>query len=115
MTINFEMYITKLKSSSCIREVENGITLDFEIIPGSVELGIKGYNPWRDRIIVKICARAQKGAANIELIDFLSKLFLINKIDISIIKGEHSFQKTIKIIGLKRNNAIRYITGVKNE
>lgn len=109
------MDINKLEGSTCIREIEYGIIVDFEIIPGSSELGIKGFNPWRNRIIVKLLAKAQKGSANIELIDFLSKLFLINKINISIIKGKHSYQKTIRITGLTRNDAIRYIIGVKNE
>ena len=56
--------------------------------------------PYRDGIKVKVTASPIGGKANEALIRFLAKEFRISSSDIEIIKGHHSRQKTLKILGL---------------
>jgi uncharacterized protein (TIGR00251 family) len=62
---------------------------------------------WRDGVLqVKIAAPPEKGKANKELIDFLSKALGVKKYAISIIKGHTSRNKVIAIEGMNREEII---------
>jgi uncharacterized protein (TIGR00251 family) len=50
-------------------------------------------------IPIKIKAPPVKGKANIELIDYLSKLLDISKSNVDIIRGHTSRNKTVEIVG----------------
>ena len=56
--------------------------------------------PYRDGIKIKVTASPIEGKANETLVQFLAKEFGISSSDIEIIKGHHSRQKTLKILGL---------------
>ena len=56
-------------------------------------------------IKVKICASPEKGKANKELLEYLSTILKIPKIDIDIIRGRLSNIKEIKI----KNKSKEYI------
>jgi uncharacterized protein (TIGR00251 family) len=63
---------------------------------------------WRDDVLqVKIAAPPEKGKANKELIDFLSKALGVKKDAISIIKGHTSRNKVIAIKGMSREEIIK--------
>jgi uncharacterized protein (TIGR00251 family) len=95
-----------LKLSNSIRTGNDGVFLDLDVTPNSADAGIKGYNRWRDRITVKVRSRARKGHANTELLMLLSTFFDIELKQLSIIKGEHSTQKTVELLGLKRDEVL---------
>lgn len=86
--------------SKCAIEQNDGILLKVEIKPNSKTTGIEGVDEWRRCVKVRIKARAEKGKANMELIDLLSSSLSLPSSSIIIIKGERSHQKTIKILGL---------------
>jgi uncharacterized protein (TIGR00251 family) len=56
--------------------------------------------PYRDGIKVKVTAPPIGGKANEALIRFLAKEFGISSSYFKIIKGHHSREKTLKILGL---------------
>jgi len=56
--------------------------------------------PYRDGIKVKVTAPPIEGKANEVLIRFLSKAFGISPSFIEIIKGHHSREKTLRILGV---------------
>jgi uncharacterized protein (TIGR00251 family) len=56
--------------------------------------------PYRDGIKVKVTAPPTEGKANEALIRFLAKEFRISPSCIEIIKGNHSREKTLKILGV---------------
>jgi hypothetical protein len=56
---------------------------------------------YRDGIKVKVTAPPIEGKANEALIRFLAKEFGIPISRIEIIKGQHSREKTLKILGVK--------------
>jgi uncharacterized protein (TIGR00251 family) len=63
---------------------------------------------WRDGALqVKIAAPPEKGKANKELIDFLSRMLGVKKSAISIIKGQTSRNKVIIIEGMNREEIIK--------
>jgi len=77
-------------------EDENYITLKIKAQPNSSKsefVGVYG----EDAIKVKIAAPAVEGAANKELIKFLSKQFKIPKSEINFISGQNSKIKLIKL------------------
>lgn len=56
--------------------------------------------PYRDGIKVKVTAQPIEGKANRALIRLLAKEFGISTSCIEILKGHHSREKTLKILGL---------------
>jgi uncharacterized protein len=69
-----------------------------KVLPGASRNEIAGLQNgvWR----IKIAAPADKGKANKELIDYLSEIMAIKKVDITILKGQTSHNKIIAVEGL---------------
>jgi len=59
---------------------------------------------------VKIAAPPEKGKANRELIDFLSRVLVVKKASISIVKGETGRNKLIAIAGLDPDEIIKRLS-----
>lgn len=93
-----------------VRQVEDGVILELDISAGSKETAIKGYNPWRKRIEIRLCERAQKGKANAELMFFLSNLFKVHSRDVEIISGSTNSKKSVKIIQAKAEDILKILT-----
>lgn len=77
-------------------DIKTRITFKLKIIPGSSKNEIVGLYG-QDTIKMKIAAQPEKGKANDELIEFLSKKLKIPAYRISIIKGMTSHGKIIEI------------------
>ena len=88
-----------------IRENENGILMDIIVSPNSKREGIKGYDRWRDRIIVEMKEKPEKFKVNKELLSFFSSLFSISKRSVRIIAGEKNPMKTIFLEGVNEKRA----------
>jgi len=93
-----------------VRQVEDGVILELDISAGSKETAIKGYNPWRKRIEIRLSERAQKGKANAELMFFLSNLFKVHSRDVEIISGSTNSKKSVKIIQAKAEDILKILT-----
>ena len=72
------------------------------VMPGAKEEYIR-YNPWRNRIIVRIKEKAIKEKANNYIIDLFSKIFLKR---VTITHGKKSREKTIFIRDISKDQAI---------
>lgn len=55
--------------------MKGGVELDILISPRSQKAGIERVDPWRKRLVIKVSSAPQKGKANRELCDILSRLF----------------------------------------
>ncbi len=77
-----------------------GTKVPVKVIPSSSRNQVIGFQNevWR----IKIAAPADKGKANKELIDFLSKTLSLKKDAITILRGLTSHDKLISIDGLPR-------------
>ena len=93
-----------------VRETQEGVTLDLEISPGAKETAVRGYNPWRRRIEIRLSERAEKGRANDQLISFLSGLFRVNSRNVQIIAGIANSKKSVKIIGVRADDILKVLT-----
>ena len=57
-------------------------------------------------IVVRLAAAPVDGAANAELIDVIARALHIAKRDVTIVAGERSKQKRIRIEGIDRETAL---------
>jgi uncharacterized protein len=78
--------------------------LEIRVIPRA---GRSGFAGRRDgALLVRLAAAPVDGAANDELIALLSKALKIPKRDISIVSGERSRSKRIRIEGMDRDQVL---------
>jgi len=77
-------------------------SIKFLVKPNSSKNSIAGF--FGDMIKVKICASPEKGKANKELLEYLSSMLKIPKIDIDIIHGRFSNIKEIQIKNISREH-----------
>ena len=82
------------------KKTKRGITIKITLYPKSAQRGISGITG--DVLKIKVNAPPVGGAANKELIEFLSDKFSIRKTAIKIIKGHTSRNKVIEIEGIEK-------------
>ena len=96
----------------CLREQSDGVLIDVEIKPASRKTEIRGFDEWRKCIEIAVHARAERGSANREVVQFLSSLFSLSSNQITIVKGERTRKKSIKISGMSKEELLSVL---KNE
>ncbi len=78
--------------------------LEVRVIPRAGRSGCAGL---RDgALLVKLAAAPVDGAANDELVALIAKTLKIPKRDVTIVAGERSRNKRLKITGLDREQAL---------
>ena len=81
-----------------IRETDQGIILVVKVVPGSSRTTIGGL--LENMLKIKVSSPPEKGKANQCLIEFLAEKLSVKKSAISIISGQSSPVKSIKILGI---------------
>jgi len=93
-----------------ITATENGVIIDLKVTPGAGSTEVpSGYDASRNRIRAKVSAKAIDGKANKQLIRELSRLFRISPAQIRL-KGQASTRKSIELVGVSRDDAIRTLS-----
>ncbi|MGB9844180.1 DUF167 family protein [Methanothermobacter tenebrarum] len=87
-----------------IREDSDGVLVDIEVSVGSSKFEIGDYNPWRERLEVKVKSPPSKGKANKELIKEFSNIF---EKEVKIIHGIKSPYKTLRIKKINKSDFIK--------
>jgi uncharacterized protein (TIGR00251 family) len=78
--------------------------IDVRVIPRAGRTEITGV---RDgALVVRLAAAPVDGTANVELIDVIARALHIPKRDVTIVTGERSKQKRIRIQGIDRQAAL---------
>jgi uncharacterized protein (TIGR00251 family) len=113
MSTSEPLEIDILINANCIRISSDSVFIDLEVSPGTARTRIKGYNRWRDRILINLHSPARKGQANSELIKFLNGLLCLENNQLKIVKGVHSEFKTVEIKGVDKKLVIERLTGIK--
>ncbi len=72
----------------------NCVEIGLEVIPGSKQFRIMGFNPWTNALKIKVRQKALEGRANRELIEELEKLFHART---EILSGEKGRKKRILV------------------
>ena len=88
-----------------IRKVKGGILIDVAVSPNSARERIKGYDPWRRRLLVEMKEKPEKFRVNRELVRYFSSLFNVPQQNVRIVAGEKKPLKSILIMGLDENEA----------
>ena len=97
-----------------ITQNNDGLTLKLYIQPGASKNSFAGEYGEPIRLKVKISAPPVEGAANKELIKFISKAFKISKSSISILRSDTSRHKDLflEISGHKQCEIVRIINNL---
>jgi uncharacterized protein (TIGR00251 family) len=96
----------------CLKEQSDGVLINVEVKPGSKRTEIKGVDEWRECIEIAVRGMAERGSANREVVKFLSSLFSMSSNQITIVKGERTRKKSIRISGLSKKELLSVL---KNE
>jgi uncharacterized protein (TIGR00251 family) len=78
-------------------EGEEAVSLDLFVEPGSSRPGLGGYDPWRQRIHVRVGAQPTSGKANRELSEIMCGLLGVGSSDVTIVRGATTRRKTVRI------------------
>ncbi len=78
------------------------VLLDVVVTPSAARTEIRGTDPWRHGIVVRVAAKPTEGAANAELLRFLAQRLGVALSSIRIAAGHRSRRKTVAIQGLPR-------------
>lgn len=78
-----------------IRKTKEGLLLSVRVEPRSSKAMVVG--PYGDTLKVKLTAPPVDDRANKQLLEVLARHFGVKKTDVSIIKGQHSKNKTVLI------------------
>ena len=83
--------------------------LDVRVTPRAGRTGFAGMR--EDVLLVRLAAAPVDGAANEELINLIAKTLRIPRRDVTIVSGERSRTKRIRIAGLDREQALAKLVG----
>ena len=92
-----------------IRSIDGGVTVDVCVIPRARKSEVDGTRG--HAMLVRIKAPPVDAAANAELIEVMAIKLRIAKNSVSIVSGEHSRQKRLKVLGLDAETAATRLSG----
>ena len=81
-----------------IQTAGDGVLLTVRVIPRAKRSGIDGMRG--DAILVRLQAPPADGAANEELIDVLAAALAVPRSGVTIVSGERSRQKRVRVTGV---------------
>jgi uncharacterized protein len=86
-----------------IDNTPDGVMLTVRVIPRAGRSGPAGV---RDKaILIRLNAPPVEGASNSELIDLLADLLNVPKRDVTIVSGERSRLKRVRVVGVSATDA----------
>lgn len=89
-----------------VEERDEGILVFIEVAPKAKGFQITGYNPWREKIEVRVKSPPSKGKANQEI---LKEFEHLTQRKVEIISGLKSQHKTLFIPELTKSEFLRII------
>ncbi|HEU4792992.1 MAG TPA: DUF167 domain-containing protein [Nitrolancea sp.] len=92
-----------------LRETDDGILIPVQVVLRASRTGIDGEVEGALR--VRLAAPPVDGAANRELIEFLSKRLRLPKRDLTLVTGERSKRKAVRVWGLSRQEILERLQG----
>ncbi|UCC94069.1 MAG: YggU family protein [Thermoplasmata archaeon] len=86
---------------TALREIDGEtVDMDLYVEPGASSTMVGPYDPWRQRIKVRVTAPAEEGKANAELLATLADLLGIGPKDVHIARGATTRRKTVRASGV---------------
>lgn len=89
-----------------IKKHGSGITINLFVTPDAERcVFLAGFNKWRKRIEIKVCAMAKDNQANLEVINIVADFFKKPIKNVNIVSGKKTKEKTILIEDISKNTA----------
>jgi len=102
--------------AACLQKsLDGGVIIALEVQPNSSRDAIICINPWRSRLQVSVKAQAQKGAANRAVKRIIAEHLNINQSAVTIIQGQTSRQKMLRIYGVEVGLVVERLTELLKE
>ncbi len=99
--------------SAICQETADGIIITIEVSAGSKkEIFPDGYNPWRNAFGISVKAPPVGGKANKEIVELIAKRFLLPAQAVTIISGQTSSLKKVRICGISRQQILDLRAGL---
>lgn len=80
--------------------LDGAVIMALQVQPGASRAGLGGYDAWRNRIVVRLTARAQAGQANRALCAQLALWLGCPTSSVTVVDGHTSRQKRVRVVGL---------------
>jgi uncharacterized protein (TIGR00251 family) len=81
-----------------IEPTADGVAISVRVIPRAGRAGLAGIRG--DALLVRLQSPPVEGAANDELVEVLSKALQVPKRAVSIVAGDRSRQKRVRVVGI---------------
>ncbi|MGB2826542.1 MAG: DUF167 domain-containing protein [Thermoplasmata archaeon] len=78
-----------------VKEARGGCLVYFVVSPGARSTEISGIDAWRGAVQVRVAAEPRDGAANAELVEFLSRKLSVPVSAITVVKGSKTHRKSV--------------------
>ena len=88
-----------------IDEIDGGVVFSAKIVPSGSKICLCGL--LGDKLKIKVSAAPEKGRANKCLLDFLSKKLAVKKNNLTIIAGQTSPVKRIRVSGISTQTLLK--------
>jgi uncharacterized protein (TIGR00251 family) len=98
---------------TALRAIEDhGVSLDIHVEPKASGQAIGPYDPWRQRIKVKVTAPASEGKANEEMSRLLGDMFGIPAGSVRIVRGATTRRKTVLLMDVTMDTVTQILSPV---
>jgi uncharacterized protein (TIGR00251 family) len=93
--------------SEAIKPHPRGLTIQFEVTPGSSKLQVpSGFNPWRRTLEARLTEEPNKGKANRQLVEEVARILGTPERNVEVLSGHKSARKVLLVTGLNPDAAI---------
>jgi len=91
-----------------LKKHENGVKINLFVTPNSEKCKFPaGFNKWRKRIEINVCAGAKKNLANLEVVKIISEFFNKPSKNVCILSGSRTREKTVLINDISENTVFK--------
>ena len=89
--------------ASAVRASRDAVLLDVLVTPNASRTEVRGTDPWRHGVRIRVAAKPTEGAANAELVRFLAVRLRVPESAVRIVAGRRGHRKTVSVVGLSRD------------
>ncbi len=101
-----------MKGHDFVRRDGGKVIVSIDATPGASRTEVTGVNRWRGSLQIRLAAEAKEGAANEELVRFLSEVLGVPRRDVEIARGHRSTRKSVRVPGEPDAVAKRLLEGL---
>jgi hypothetical protein len=94
-----------------LHSTDDGVLIAVRVIPRAGRSGVAGMRD--DALLVRLNAPPVEGAANAELVEVIAKTLGIPRRSVTIVSGERSRQKRVRVVGVSEREVTAKLLPLK--